>query len=311
MSQTDSRIAESSDTHKPSDPGDGSDDDRPLSELGKGFKNSPSKYVRGSLLLRRPERANPSSQNPADVELDELVAREVSEWRNEDSSQVLRQRKNASEHAMDEVFLIYYSFVRLRKLKNFYSPFTLFHIRLSRLLALISFLILRSLPPRVAEAGQSPFLILHYFLSHVLSKLTHHPVSMHPNRRSLAYPKLKMLLQTKLQAPNLQLWLLHHLVLSYLLLQSSKPSHLHHKYLLSSTRSPSLPFSPAKPPQLRLIIAHPSQGTTFPFPLIHYKNHTPFHPFRNPIHKTLTMNTDSSFFLLHRPAQNLLSPWQI
>lgn len=80
-----------------------SDDDEPPS-LGSG-KPVDGKFVTGGLLLRRPEFNSP--QKGEDVELDNLVAREVSEWRNE-NSQVLRHRKNISEHAMDEVILPFF-----------------------------------------------------------------------------------------------------------------------------------------------------------------------------------------------------------
>jgi hypothetical protein len=84
-----------------------SDDDEPPS-LGSG-KPVDGQFATGGLLLRRPGFNSP--QKGEDVELDNLVAREVSEWRNENSLQVLRQRKNISEHAMDEVifFLLYYN----------------------------------------------------------------------------------------------------------------------------------------------------------------------------------------------------------
>ncbi|KAF4619764.1 hypothetical protein D9613_004738 [Agrocybe pediades] len=66
-----------------------SDDDKPLA--------TSSKLLKDGLLLRRQASYQDS------VELDDLVAREVSEWRNEATGQVLRQRKNVSEHsAMDE-----------------------------------------------------------------------------------------------------------------------------------------------------------------------------------------------------------------
>jgi len=75
-----------------------SDDDRPLRGLG-------TKLMKDGLLLRRQEQT-PSYQDS--VELDDLVAREVSEWRNEVTGQVLRQRRNVSEHsAMDEVRSFY------------------------------------------------------------------------------------------------------------------------------------------------------------------------------------------------------------
>ncbi|KDR84433.1 hypothetical protein GALMADRAFT_20835, partial [Galerina marginata CBS 339.88] len=41
----------------------------------------------------RPERDAQPMQNQQDVELENLVSSEISEWRNEASSQVLRQRK--------------------------------------------------------------------------------------------------------------------------------------------------------------------------------------------------------------------------
>lgn len=77
-----------------------SDDDEHPSGSGKSVDG---KFATGGLLLRRSGFNSP--QKGEDVELDNLVAREVSEWRNENSPQVLRQRKNISEHAMDEVIL--------------------------------------------------------------------------------------------------------------------------------------------------------------------------------------------------------------
>ncbi|KAH9482160.1 hypothetical protein JR316_0004255 [Psilocybe cubensis] len=91
MSQTDGRRP---DAGRNFDEDGDSDDDKPLAELGKGS----SRFLKGGLLLRRQV---PESQG--DVELEDLVAREVSEWRNDDAGRVLRQRKNASENnAMDE-----------------------------------------------------------------------------------------------------------------------------------------------------------------------------------------------------------------
>ena len=81
---------------------DGSSDDDEPPSLGSG-KPVDGKFATSSLLLRRPGSNSP--QKGEDVELDNLVAREVSEWRNENSLQVLRQRKNISEHAMDGVIL--------------------------------------------------------------------------------------------------------------------------------------------------------------------------------------------------------------
>ncbi|KAF8967494.1 hypothetical protein BDZ97DRAFT_1755920 [Flammula alnicola] len=78
---------------------DNSDDDDDDSGHGKGSSTASSKFMKGGLLLRRPEW---DVQNQRDVELDNFVAREVSEWRSEVTGQVLRQRKNVSEHAMDE-----------------------------------------------------------------------------------------------------------------------------------------------------------------------------------------------------------------
>lgn len=76
-----------------------SDDDDEPSSSGSG-KPMDGKFMTGGLLLRRSEYNSP--QKGGDVELDNLVAREVSEWRNDNSIQVLRQRKNLPEHAMDE-----------------------------------------------------------------------------------------------------------------------------------------------------------------------------------------------------------------
>jgi len=83
--------------------GSSSDDDE-SSSMGPG-KPVDSKLMKGGLLFKHPEI---NSQKEGGVELDNLVAREVSEWRCDSSSQVLRQRRNVSEHAMDEVTLSFY-----------------------------------------------------------------------------------------------------------------------------------------------------------------------------------------------------------
>ncbi|PPQ92763.1 hypothetical protein CVT25_003872 [Psilocybe cyanescens] len=89
MSQTETRKP---DIGRSSDDADDSDDDKPLAEVGKGS----NRFLKGGLLLRRQV---PESQG--DVELEDFVAREVNEWRNEDTGHVLRQRKNASENASE------------------------------------------------------------------------------------------------------------------------------------------------------------------------------------------------------------------
>jgi len=79
-----------------------SDDDDEDPSSGSG-KLTDSKFMTSGLVSRRPEFTSP--KKVGDVELDNLVAREVNEWKNENPLHVLRQRKNISEHAMDEVML--------------------------------------------------------------------------------------------------------------------------------------------------------------------------------------------------------------
>lgn len=71
--------------------GESSDDDD-NHMWGEG--GSSSRLSKDGLLIRREIR---------DFELDNMVAAEVNEWRNSAPEQVLRQRKNIPEHAMDEV----------------------------------------------------------------------------------------------------------------------------------------------------------------------------------------------------------------
>jgi hypothetical protein len=119
---------------------DESSDDDESPSLGSG------KPMTGGLLLRRPEFNSP--QKGGDVELDNFVAREVSEWRKENSLQVLRQRKNISEHAMDEVIISFFHF-NVPNIDDFvHSRFTQFLTAHSHLLVrtLSSTLLRRRLP---------------------------------------------------------------------------------------------------------------------------------------------------------------------
>ena len=77
---------------------DDSDDDS--QNGGRQATTTSHSFMRDGLLIRR---SLPSSNTQPDVELDNLVAREVNEWRSEATGQVLRQRRNVWEHAMDEV----------------------------------------------------------------------------------------------------------------------------------------------------------------------------------------------------------------
>jgi len=81
---------------------DDDDDDNESPSSGSG-KLADSKFMMGGLLPKRPEFTSPKAVG--NVELDNLVAREVNEWKNENPLRVLRQRRNISEHAMDEVIL--------------------------------------------------------------------------------------------------------------------------------------------------------------------------------------------------------------
>lgn len=83
---------------KYSDDEDSDDEDSP--NAGRQATTTSHSFMRDGLLIRRPLL---TSKTQPDVELDNLVAREVNEWRNEATGQVLRQRRNVSEHAMDEV----------------------------------------------------------------------------------------------------------------------------------------------------------------------------------------------------------------
>ncbi|KAF5322314.1 hypothetical protein D9619_000140 [Psilocybe cf. subviscida] len=68
---------------------DSSDDENHMWNAG----SSSSKLSKDGLLTRRETH---------DIELDNMAAMEVNEWRNAAPEQVLRQRKNIPEHAMDE-----------------------------------------------------------------------------------------------------------------------------------------------------------------------------------------------------------------
>ena len=71
-----------------------SDDDSSDDENHMWNAGSSSKLSKDGLLIRRETH---------DVELDEMVATEINEWRSAAPEQGLRQRKNVQEHAMDEV----------------------------------------------------------------------------------------------------------------------------------------------------------------------------------------------------------------
>ncbi|KAF8178039.1 hypothetical protein BJ912DRAFT_671819 [Pholiota molesta] len=76
------------------------DDDSDDEAHGKGATTGTShSFMKGGLLIRRSTLV---AKSQVDVELDDLVAHEVNQWRNEVPGQVLRQRKNVSEHTMDE-----------------------------------------------------------------------------------------------------------------------------------------------------------------------------------------------------------------
>lgn len=84
------------------------DDDSDEEAPGKGSATTGTShsFMRGGLLIRRSTLV---ANSQVDVELDDLVAHEVNQWRNEVPGQVLRQRKNVSEHAMDEVLSTFIS----------------------------------------------------------------------------------------------------------------------------------------------------------------------------------------------------------
>lgn len=157
---------------------DESSDDDESPSLGSG-KPMDGKFMTGGLLLRRPEFNSP--QKGEDVELDNLVAREVSEWRNENSLQILRQRKNISEHAMDEVILYFFHYNILYIDGFVHSRSTQFPTAHSHLLVrtLSSILLLRR-PP--ALPVRSLLCLIHPFL--------HLPVRnfVHWNLRNLPEP---------------------------------------------------------------------------------------------------------------------------
>lgn len=69
-------------------------------DYGKRATTSSHSFLRDGLLIKRPAM---STKDNGDVHLENLVAHEVNEWRNQATGQVLRHRKNVSEYAMEEV----------------------------------------------------------------------------------------------------------------------------------------------------------------------------------------------------------------